>query len=65
MDSNNKHIDFHARFADAELVAVNRCSNVPHANNFLRKEMEFEPTDIVLHVGTNYVDCGTAERVKD
>ena len=53
MDSNRNNIDFRALFPEAAEVRVVPCSNIPSAHNAIQRGLQFSPTDIVLHVGTN------------
>ena len=52
MDSNRRHIDFHALCTDAE-IQVNRCGTAADARNLIEQHHIGCPTDILLHVGIN------------
>ena len=66
IDSNRNNIDFHDLFPDAAGVEVKACSNIPSAHNTVqRAAFGCDPTDVIIHVGTNDSDVGTPQGVAD
>ena len=66
MDSNRNNIDFHALFPNAAEVVVKQCSNIPSAHNEIQRgRFGCDPTDVIIHVGTNDSDVGTPQGVAD
>ena len=66
VDSNRNSIDFHELFPDAAKVVVKPCSNIPSAHNEIQRALfGCEPSDVVIHVGTNDSDIGTPQGVSD
>jgi hypothetical protein len=66
MDSNRNNIDFHALFPNAAEVVVRQCSNIPSAHNEVQRgRFGCDPTDVIIHVGTNDSDVGTPQGVAD
>ena len=66
MDSNRANIDFRRLFGSDNTQTV-PCKNIVDANHQLQRGLghQEEPTDIVVHVGTNDLDIHNAEAVAE
>ena len=67
IDSNRNNIDFRKLFGSAKTETI-PCKNIPDANHQMQRgimKKDEEPTDIIIHVGTNDLDIHKPEAVAD
>ena len=65
IDSNRKNINFKSLFNNEDEVIVSPTSNAISANRQVQEGFSFQPSDVVLHVGTNDLELSTPQGVAD